>query len=102
MRAPTQGAVALTGAIVAALALVTGACAPARVDVTQVTPCAHEYGPSPDGPAPCVWDAATQGTQGPNGYDTRWIYYSANTCPVATVQAAADVRCLQRSDWDGS
>ena len=110
------------GALVSLVALVVGliltACNPyppapersgpavvvtAPVDVTTVAPCAHEYGPSPDGVVPCVWDAAEQGIQGPNGYRVRWLYYAAdNTCPIATVQGSADVACVRRSDWDGS
>lgn len=116
--------VSTTGAIVSVVALFVGlvlaACNPltpaptpdqsgpsvvitAPVDVTTLAPCAHEYGPSPDGAVPCVWDAAEQGIQGPNGYKVRWLLYAADDlCPIATVQSSSDVACVRRSDWDGS
>jgi hypothetical protein len=108
MRLHSQGAMALTAGIVVVLALVAGACAPARVDVSTVTPCTHEYGPAPDGPVPCVWDTLTQGVTQPDGIGpgstashARWLYYSTDTCPVATVQPATMVECVSRADWSG-
>jgi hypothetical protein len=96
MRLHSQGAMALTAGIVAALALVVGACAPSRLDVSTVAPCAGEWGPGPGGAVPCVWDAQTRGS---GGGSVRWLYYSASTCPVATVQPADTVKCLARADW---
>lgn len=103
---PASGAVLLAG-IVVTLGLVTGACAPAPVDLTKVTHCAHEWGPGPDGPVPCVWDTQIDGAVLPDGTDTsggspmRWLYYSADVCPVATVQPADRVECVSRADWSG-
>ncbi len=95
---PASGAMLLTG-IVVALALVTGACAPARVDLTQVTACHGEDGPAPGATVPCVWDAQTRGVLAYT--PVRWVYYSADKCPVATVQPGDTVRCVSRSDWAG-
>jgi hypothetical protein len=106
MHKPYQGAVLASGLVVVALALLTGACAPAPVDLTRLPHCAHEWGPGPDGPVPCVWDTQIDGAVLPDGTDTsggspmRWLLY-VDKCPVATVQPAERVECVSRADWSG-
>lgn len=93
--------------VIAAVNMLTAACAPAvpttlspaPVDLTQVTPCPAENGPGMTGPAPCVWDHGTE--RGNHVYNARWLYYSADGCPVATVQDSAQVHCIGRADWTG-
>lgn len=70
-------------------------------DVTSLPPCPGEAGPVGRTPRlACTWDAATQGTQGPRMYETRWLVYLP-TCPVPfdTVQNRAFVTCIAMSDW---
>lgn len=97
-RMPLSGAVMLTGAVIAALVLATGACSVSPVDLTTVAPCPGETGPGAGGPAPCVWDSETRGIH-PGDSPVRWYLYSDGGCPVATVQPADDVHCVMRADW---
>lgn len=84
-----------------AVGAIVGACAKTapRIDLTTVTPCQVEDGPGLAGPVPCVFDGGSPDTTGYTG--ARWVYYSADRCPVNTVQDHRLVTCVSREDWTG-
>jgi hypothetical protein len=105
---PYSGAVLLTMLIALGLTVVMiAACSPIPVsphpvDILTVAPCPGEAGPGPDRlPAPCVWDAATQGNGQAGPYDVRWTFYAdVNGCPDI-VQDRRLWHCVPMSDWTG-
>jgi hypothetical protein len=63
-------------------------------DVSRMPACPHESGPPASDPRPCVWDAATMGSD-PGGYvGPRWLVYLP-MCPLygPLVQNRAEVEC---------